>query len=98
MTRYDPEGVRLTHGPTGVSARSMDCAPRGRKWAWYHGQALAMLRAKLAHTPEPPRPVRSYHVRPWPGVESFVKQGDQYLARGDETVDGLWRGVVPWLP
>lgn len=102
MMRDNPEGVRLTHGPTGLVARSLDCAPRRQKWGWYHRAALGMLRAKLAGhlgLTEPPGPPirRVYDLCPPLGIAPNVRQGpggSQWLASGRDEVVAILDGRI----
>lgn len=89
MTRLC-DAVRFTHLPTGISATAYrDCTGMRGNWvARCSDWALRLLKAKLFSPPISPIK-RSYHLHPYLGVEPYVKQGEQVLARGKEVWEFL---------
>lgn len=92
MRRYH-EGVRCTHLPTGITAQSCNCAPRGRKWAFYHEAARKLLLARLCRPePEQPPTKRTYDLAPYLGLPANIRQDGRWLVVGRDEVEMVFRG------
>ena len=90
--------VIVTHRPTGVSAR-MNVLAFGRRQPQATRDATAaakrLLASKLAHVPDAPRPIRSYHLHTYLGVTPFIRQGDETLAVGMQEINSFLGGNIP---
>lgn len=89
--------VTLTHKPTGVSA-SVDLLCFGRNQSKAVAPATAachrMLLSKLANSPAPHQPCRSYHLHTYLGVEPFVEQGGRKIAVGMPAIEAMLAGRI----
>lgn len=90
--------VTVTHKPTGVSAK-VETLAFGRRQPQATRDATAaakrLLASKLAHVPDAPRPIRSYHLHTYLGVTPFIRQGDETLAVGMQEINSFLGGNIP---
>ncbi len=88
------EGVRYTHLPTGVTAISRNCAPRGQKWRFYDGAARKLLLARLSR-PAGMAPIRrTYDLCPPLGIDPNIRQDGKWLVTGKDAVESILRGAI----